>query len=80
MKYVKSKQINIGRRGQVWVSWSAGDPLIANMQELIGTLRMLAGVLQDTQMILLSGTQTMNRSNIHIRDHNVENGLGEITN
>ena len=32
----------MGTRKQVWVSWSAGAPLIANMGELIFILRMLA--------------------------------------
>ena len=42
--------------------------------------RMLTVLFPGTQIILLSGTQTMNKSTAHTRDHSVENGLGKITN
>ena len=43
-------------------------------------LQMVAVLVQGTQMILLSGTQTMNKTTTHIRNHSVENGRGKITN
>ena len=52
---------------------SAGAPLIAIIGDLIGILRMLAVLFPGTQIILLSGTQTLNT-----RHHCVEYGLGKI--
>ena len=68
----------MGPRQQVWVSWSAGAPLIVNIGDLIGILWMVA-VLSGTQTILLSGTQTINKSATQIRDHSIENERGKIT-
>ena len=34
-------QINLGLGLQIWVSWLAGAPLTANMENLIGIQRML---------------------------------------
>ena len=41
---------------------------------------MLAVLLPETQIILLSGTQKMNKSTTHTRDYTLENGPGKITN
>ena len=69
----------MGPRQQVWVSWSVGALSIAEMEVLVGILRMLATLLPGSQMILLSGTQTMKKSPPKTRDHSVDNGLGKIT-
>ena len=41
---------------------------------------MLAVLIPGAQPILLSGTQTMKKLTTQIRDHGIENRLGEITN
>ncbi len=68
------KNDNMGPRRHVWVSWSAGAPLITNMGDIICILPMLAILFPGTQIILLSGTQTMNKSTTPTRDHCIENG------
>ena len=45
-----------------------------------GILRMFAALFSGTQIILLSGTQTINKSTIHTRHHCLENGQWKITN
>ena len=42
-------------------------------------MRMLAVLFPVTQIILLSGTQTVNKSTTHTRCHSIEKGLGKIT-
>ena len=55
----------------VWMLWSACAPLLANMGDLIGILRMLA--------VLISGTETTTKVTFQLRDINGRNGLGKTT-
>ena len=65
---------------QVWVSYTAGVPLILNVGDPIDILRKLAVLRPGTLIILLSRIQIMNKSTIHTRDHSVESELEQITN
>ena len=60
---------NVGLRTQTWVSWSAGVLLIANMEDRIVILWMLA--------VLFSGTQIVTKGTTPTKDLNSKHGQGK---
>ena len=62
----KSKQVNVDSDDRS----GCHAPLIANMEDLIGILLV----------VLISGTQTMDKATTQLRDTGRENGPGKTTN
>ena len=59
-------QINVGLRLRNWVLWWAGDPLIANIEDLVGML-----------VAPISGTQTTSEETTQWSDTNEKSGIRE---